>query len=225
MVGCVIVADARPAKGTRRLHQRFLRGDSYCCAEIERPLHDHARAGADHCRASVFRSANCLRCTFCKHILEGFTHTGVLVRTQWQTDELYNNEEPAISGIFGLGGPCQPPRVACHVDAGPIPLGAYYILDRQSGGLLGPLRDLFNDKSQWFALYAADGKVDDETFCNKVKRGSFRLHPKGRVGISQGCITLNKLADFNTLRAFLKGSSPLVVPGTSLKAYGRVTVK
>lgn len=35
-----------------------------------------------------------------------------------------------------------------------------------------------------FALCAADGKIDDETFCNKVKRGSFRLHPTGNLGIS-----------------------------------------
>ncbi len=53
---------------------------------------------------------------------------------------------------------------------GLIPPGIDYIFDRPSGGLLGPLQDLFNDHSYWFALYAIDGKIDDETYCNKVKR-------------------------------------------------------
>lgn len=135
---------------------------------------------------------------------------------------LNNLRFPAFSG-FGLHANRR--EFACHAGVGPIPPGVYYVLDRQSGGLLGPLRDLFSEKSDWFALYAADGKIDDETFCNKVKRGNFRLHPNGSLGISQGCITLEKQADFNKLRAHLKGSSQIDIPGTSLKAYGRMTVK
>jgi hypothetical protein len=114
---------------------------------------------------------------------------------------------------------------ACLAGAGPIPPGTYYIFDRQSGGLLGPLRDLFHDHSEWFALYAIDGKIDDETFCNKVQRGSFRLHPRGVLGISQGCITLDNKGDFQKLRAFLKAKGQVSVPGTQLKAYGRVVVR
>ena len=99
------------------------------------------------------------------------------------------------------------------------------IFDRQSGGLLGPLRDLFSGKDEWFALYAADGKIDDEMFCEEIKRGNFRLHPKGIRGISQGCITINSQNDFLSLRAILKNNKQEAVPGTELLAYGRVTVR
>lgn len=35
----------------------------------------------------------------------------------------------------------------CLLGSGPIPTGTYYIFDRQSGGLLGPLRDFFQGKT------------------------------------------------------------------------------
>lgn len=129
---------------------------------------------------------------------------------------------PAFSG---LAEHANQRAFVCHVNRGPIPPGVYYILDRQSGGLLGPLRSLFDDKSTWFALYVADGKVDDHVYCNKVKRGNFRLHPNGTLGRSQGCITIESQGDFNTLRSHLKGSRQTAIPGSELKAYGRVTVK
>jgi len=129
---------------------------------------------------------------------------------------------PAFSG---LGTHANRREFACHAGIGPIPPGTYYIFDRQSGGLLGSLRDMLNGHGDWFALYAADGKIDDETFCNQVKRGNFRLHPKGTAGISQGCITLESVADYQRLRTFLKGMPAQAVPGISLKAYGRVVVK
>lgn len=129
---------------------------------------------------------------------------------------------PAFSG---LGAHANKKEFACRAGVGPIPPGVYYVLDRQSGGLLGPLRDLFSNKSDWFALYAADTKIDDEMFCNNVRRGSFRLHPKGSLGISQGCITIDSRSDFNALRAHLKGSLQTAIPGSTLKAYGRVTVR
>ena len=71
------------------------------------------------------------------------------------------------------------------------PPGEYYIIDRQFGGLLGPLRDLFTGRDQWFALYAIDDEIDDEVFCDKVKRGLFRLHPNGPFGRSEGCVVIN----------------------------------
>ena len=114
---------------------------------------------------------------------------------------------------------------ACHAGLGPIPPGTYYIFDRQSGGLLGPLRDMFNDHSNWFALHAIDGKIDDEKFCNKVKRGSFRLHPKGDLGVSEGCITIEKLSNYQHLREILKRATPVAVPGSTLMAYGKVSVR
>ncbi len=89
----------------------------------------------------------------------------------------------------------------CISNQGPIPKGDYYIFDRQSGGLFGPLMDLFNDKDEWFALYSIDNKIDDETYCEQVKRGQFRLHPKGRQGISQGCITIDDWTDFQVAHA------------------------
>lgn len=113
----------------------------------------------------------------------------------------------------------------CLVGQGPIPPGEYYIFDRQGGGRLEWLRNMFSDHSDWFALYAIDGKVDDETFCEKVKRGHFRLHPKGPRGLSEGCITLENHSDFMRIRALLKSVKPSTVPGTELKAYGKVLVK
>lgn len=114
---------------------------------------------------------------------------------------------------------------ACMSGVGPIPPGTYYIFDRQSGGMTESLRNLFNDKTNWFALYAADGKIDDETYCNKVKRGAFRLHPKGSAGISRGCITIENIGDFHHISAMLRGACQAEVPGSKLKAYGKVIVR
>lgn len=128
---------------------------------------------------------------------------------------------PAFSGLGKYVNTREAARLA---DWGPIPPGTYYIFDRQSGGLLGPFRDLFNDHDKWFALYAIDGKIDDETFCKNVKRGGFRLHPAGDGGISLGCITLPGSSDFQILRTMLKRQTPSSVPGSKLLAYGKVVV-
>lgn len=129
---------------------------------------------------------------------------------------------PAFSG---LGAHVNRRISACHENVGPIPPGTYYIFDRQSGGLLGPLYDMFNEHSNWFALHAIDSKIDDETYCDQVKRGSFRLHPKGDLGISRGCITIESQSDYQKLRAILKSATPVAVPGSTLKAYGTVVVR
>ena len=61
----------------------------------------------------------------------------------------------------------------------PIPKGRYYIIKRKPGGRLGRLRDFGldlwsnRDRATWFALYSADGKIDDWTFVNSVRRGNF----------------------------------------------------
>ena len=112
----------------------------------------------------------------------------------------------------------------CIRDFGPIPKGEYYIFDRQSGGLLGPLRDLFGKKDEWFALYAIDEKIDDKTYCEQVKRGLFRLHKKGDLGISRGCITLNDWTDFQVVRSLLKGTKTITISETGLECYGKVRV-
>lgn len=129
---------------------------------------------------------------------------------------------PAFSG---LGHNANRRAVACVRGSGPIPPGTYYIFDRQSGGLLGPIRDMLNGRNDWFALYAADHHIDDETFCNEVRRGNFRLHPKGVTGRSEGCVVVDRESDFMQLRAILTSARPVSVPGTKLKAYGRLVIK
>jgi len=130
---------------------------------------------------------------------------------------------PAFSG---LGKHVNKRISACIPNQGPIPPGTYYIFDRQSGGLLGPLRDLFTSRDEWFALYAIDDYIDDdETFCKKVKRGQFRLHPKGPTGKSEGCIVIEKKTDYQFLRSILKNSVQFEIPGSKLEAYARLVVR
>ncbi|MEC4717869.1 DUF2778 domain-containing protein [Noviherbaspirillum sp. CPCC 100848] len=129
---------------------------------------------------------------------------------------------PAFSG---LAPHVNKRHAGCLANAGPVPPGLYYILDRESGGLLGPLRDRISNRSEWFALYAVDQKIDDYTYCNEVERGNFRLHPKGPSGISKGCIVLEKQVDFFRLRACLESASPTAIPGSKLKAYGKLWVR
>jgi hypothetical protein len=128
---------------------------------------------------------------------------------------------PAFSG---LGKHVNSRAFACSPSIGSIPPGKYYIIDRLSGGLLGPLRDIFTKKSEWFALYAADSKIDDETFCNAVKRGNFRLHPKGITGRSEGCVVIDSISDFGHLKTMLRGANQEIIPGTELRAYGTLRV-
>lgn len=133
---------------------------------------------------------------------------------------------PAFSGN---GTDTNNPAGVGHVNTGAIPPGLYYVLQRASGGTLGFLRDLLGpiastDRSQWFALYRNDGVIDDETYINQVRRGEFRLHPIGPLGISQGCITLFQVAQFNTLRQRLLATTPISIPNTALRAFGTVTV-
>lgn len=129
---------------------------------------------------------------------------------------------PAFSGLANHVNK----RIAvCIPNFGPIPPGTYYIVDRESGGFFGWLYDMIGQRKDWFALYANDGKIDDETYCKEVQRGNFRLHPKVGEGISKGCITINRQSDFNTIRDLLRGTSKQAIPGSTLLAYGKVIVK
>lgn len=112
----------------------------------------------------------------------------------------------------------------CIPELGPIPSGQYYIIDRQSGGLLGPLRDLFSGKDEWFALYAIDKKIDDTTFCDMVKRGQFRLHPEGPLGISEGCVTIKSKAEYKKLRPIITNTKMMRIPNSKIETYGILTV-
>ena len=129
---------------------------------------------------------------------------------------------PAFSGL----GPYVNKRAhACVAGFGPIPPGAYYIVDRESGGILGAIRDKINHRGDWFSLLADDGKIDDKTICDRIQRGQFRLHPKGTAGISQGCVVIDSIADFYHLRTLLKGTSSQKIKGTDMMTYGRLIVK
>lgn len=110
----------------------------------------------------------------------------------------------------------------CLPNQGPIPVGTYFILDRQSGGHLGEIHRLI--KGDWFALFADDRVIDDERYCAGLLRGQFRLHAKGPRGLSQGCITLDRQYDFDLLCQVLKMTEVQNIPGTTYKAYGRIRV-
>jgi hypothetical protein len=121
------------------------------------------------------------------------------------------------------------PKYQSTVQAGPLPVGRYYIVDRQSGGRLGWLRESIQslgstDKSGWFGLYRDDGKIDDHTIVEGIGRGAFRLHPMGPLGISEGCVTLHSAIGFEELSAFLRSKKGEYVPGTQLKYYGVLEV-
>ncbi|WP_186203901.1 DUF2778 domain-containing protein [Burkholderia gladioli] len=136
-----------------------------------------------------------------------------------------------FSAFSGNGLHTNNPESVTVISKGPLPKGVYYIVDRESGGHLGWLRDVVKDmgnnthRADWFALYRNDGKIDVETIVNGIRRAHFRLHPIGSRRISNGCITLPSVSQFATLRAFLKSQPMFDVLGTKLKAYGRVTVK
>jgi len=131
----------------------------------------------------------------------------------------YSGQERYINKASGI----------CIPKYGAIPVGRYYIFDRRSGGLLGPWKERLNlngnNKSEWFALHAIDGDIDDDRLlCEGIVRGLFRLHPKGTLGKSEGCITIDQLADWHRIREILTDVPKVSVPGSALKAYGEVTV-
>jgi Protein of unknown function (DUF2778) len=117
---------------------------------------------------------------------------------------------------------------------GPLPAGRYWIVDRPQGGIKSRIwttikdfptkfSDTPTDHSEWFALYSDDGTIDDYTWINGVKRGHFRLHPIGPLGVSEGCITLQHPADFQVIRNALLRTKPISIR-SDLKAYGRIEV-
>lgn len=128
---------------------------------------------------------------------------------------------PAFSGLSSY---VNKRMTACVAGFGAIPPGAYYIIDRESGGILGSIRDTIKNRRDWFSLLADDGKIDDEMICDQVTRGQFRLHPKGSLGISQGCIVIDDAHRFLDLRALLKATTQQKIKGTSVMTYGRVIV-
>ncbi|TKC80419.1 DUF2778 domain-containing protein [Trinickia terrae] len=136
-----------------------------------------------------------------------------------------------MAAFSGHGAGRNNPNATGREDVGPIPRGTYYIVDRQSGGRFGWFYDLWGkygygstDHTQWFMLW--NGRTGDSTYVGRVKRGSFRLHPVGRMRLSDGCITVMsppKFAQFAD--ALRKSGADISVPGTTLKAYGTVDVQ
>lgn len=119
-------------------------------------------------------------------------------------------------------------------DKGPLPPGRYLIVDRPQGGAGSRIRtqviDAWNsvagvpsDHTQWFALYRADGLLDDYTWINEVKRGNFRLHPVGGQGLSLGCITLQHSSDFALIRDALLATNKVVMC-KGILTYGEIEV-
>jgi hypothetical protein len=122
------------------------------------------------------------------------------------------------------------PDEVADVEVGPIPPGTYYIVDRQSGGRFGGLRDFIaehmgsTDRHKWFMLWNPHG--GDLTMINGIRRGQFRLHPEGERRLSEGCITVKNPADFERLQRHIRAFEPTMqMPGTDMRAYGRVDVR
>lgn len=121
------------------------------------------------------------------------------------------------------------------VNNGPIPAGKYWIVDRPAGGVRSQTQAWVKDMAnaligkpsyhhEWFALYRDDCQIDDHTWINGIKRGSFRLHPVGGTGVSLGCITLQNLADFQKLRQALLHTTTVPAGNSGIPAYGWIEV-
>ncbi|SAL36652.1 hypothetical protein AWB74_01451 [Caballeronia arvi] len=114
---------------------------------------------------------------------------------------------------------------------GPLPKGTYFIVDRQSGGMMGWAHDLWSrhgygttDRTKWFMLW--NPRTGDYTMIDGVRREAFRLHPEGPGRVSKGCITVTDKAGFERLQRYIRNGPPLMpVPGSTLKAYGTVQVR
>ncbi|PMS38029.1 uncharacterized protein DUF2778 [Trinickia symbiotica] len=137
----------------------------------------------------------------------------------------------AIAAFSGYGRFVNDPDATAVPDDGPLPRGVYYIVDRPKGGkhqeIVETIEDIANGthRSQWFALFREGSPPTDYTVINGVRRGSFRLHPVGYWGRSEGCITLPHRSQFDTLRKWLTAYPPENIPGTQVRYYGMVIVR
>jgi hypothetical protein len=121
----------------------------------------------------------------------------------------------------GAGEHRNNPDSTSLADAGPLPTGRYYVVDRPTGGRLGPARDWITGRDKWFALFRDDGRINDQTMVNGVRRGEFRMHPGSR---SVGCVTFVHEQQFNELRAILLNTTTATIPNTSIQYYGLLQV-
>jgi hypothetical protein len=136
-----------------------------------------------------------------------------------------------VAAFSGADGGRDNPDATAIANVGPIPKGRYFLVDRQSGGHLGFLYDLWGaygfgttDRRGWFMLW--NPVSGDSTNINGVRRGHFRLHPMGEMRLSEGCITVLHPYEFERLQKFIRSrGAVLPVPGTPLRAYGTVDVR
>ena len=134
---------------------------------------------------------------------------------------------PAFSGNAGYNR--NNPDAVATAEVGPLPPGLYYIVTRPRGGLGTHWHDAIkslesgSNRDFWFALYRHDNRIDDRTFINNVERGSFRLHPAGQSGISNGCITLPNHSHYRILMHGLLASGTVNVTA-GLNALGTIQV-
>jgi hypothetical protein len=148
-----------------------------------------------------------------------------------ETSQLWCSGFGAVVAYSGDGRGRDNPRATALRDVGPLPAGTYYIVDRQSGGMLGWARDLWSqrvfgttDRTKWFALW--NPNTGDTTNINGIERGAFRIHPEGQLHLSKGCITVVSHFDFDQLERFIRSHRPDVpIPGNTMRAYGTVEVR
>ena len=113
---------------------------------------------------------------------------------------------PTSRTFSGNGKYTNDPNSTAEPNSGAIPPGKYYVIERQSGGRLGKIKDLFyelrngNDRTKWLALIAIDDKIDNSTTVNGVIRSNFRMHPGST---SLGCITFMDFSVFEMVRKFI----------------------
>lgn len=115
---------------------------------------------------------------------------------------------------------------------GPIPLGKYWIVNGPEGGIYSRFRTwqkqqkTGNKYGEWFALYRQDGFIDDVTYIDGRRRGSFRLHPlrPDGSGVSDGCITFCNRSDFYKFRSALLTTNTSKIHCSGLVAFGEVNV-
>ncbi|MDV5357108.1 DUF2778 domain-containing protein [Kosakonia sp. SMBL-WEM22] len=118
-----------------------------------------------------------------------------------------------------------------------IPPGRYWIVDRPKGGRFSELNQWAkevatgNSYDDWFGLFRQDGLIDDKTQFEVgpgyYYRSNLRLHPlrPDSTGLSEGCVTFYRRADFYAVRkALLHTHTMPVCGGNGLMAYGEVIV-
>jgi len=137
----------------------------------------------------------------------------------------------SVLAFSGNGRYINNPESTAVPKDGPIPMGKYYIVARQSGGRHSHEIETIEDtvsgtrRADWFALYTTTPPAGDSLIVNGVRRANFRLHPVGYFGISEGCITLPNVDNFYVLRNWLLKQKTEKIPGTNIDYYGTVTVQ